>query len=445
MAASSNKKSSVKEKKRNKRINKINGGSVSFIGIVLIAIVVYIIFSLISGYVSKLTTETAQLVTVSDNISTVGIAIRDETVITSDVSGVNVSVVENGSKVYKGETIVNVFSSEQSAQAYMRINEIDDALTEFENMSTAGEDNAAELSSIEKQLDNRLFSFSSELLSGSLEEAMDISEDILYLLNKSQIATKQVDNFDVRVNELKAEMDGLKKKYSESPQNLCSPLSGYYISEVDGYEGLLRTDILEELTVENVDKILEEPVENYNSSVIGKIADDYIWYIVCNVTAEEAEDMSINRSYTIFLPYSEIESVDASLVNKKESTDGEKVMLVFKCTYMVSALASFRSQPIIIQKKSFTGLGISLSALATIEETNEVSSSDGFVLEETKQIPGVYILWGNEVKFRRIKELYRDGNMIVCELPSESGMLKMYDEVIINKENLYDGKIVNSK
>ena len=67
------------------------------------------------------------------------------------------------------------------------------------------------------------------------------------------------------------------------------------------------------------------------------------------------------------------------------------------------------------------------------------------MLEETKQIPGVYILWGNEVKFRRIKELYRDGNMIVCELPSESGMLKMYDEVIINKENLYDGKIVNSK
>lgn len=426
------------KKKKSKR------RGISITTLVLIMLAAYFGYSILVGQFTKLNTETAQLVTISDSISTTGTAIRNETVITSDIYGVTASAVENGGKVYKGETIVNVFSSEESAQAYRRIAEIDEALAEFESMKTAAEDNATEISTLEKQLSSRFFSFADSINGGDVVQAAELSDEILYLLNKSQIATKQVDNFDVRMSALKAERDQLSATYGETPQCLKSPLSGYFISDVDGYEGLLNTSILEGLTPERFEAIMSEPVQEYDSSVIGKIADDYVWNIVCTVPAAEAENLKEGSYYTIFMPYSDAESVEARLSKISPSEDGGEQLLIFRCTYMVSDLASFRSQPIEIQKKKFTGLGVSLAAITSREESEEVSGSDGLTYVETKDVPGVYILWGNEVKFKKINELYRDGETVVCAVGTGSEELKMYDEVVVSNEDMYDGKIVNN-
>ncbi len=422
--------------------NKNKHKGISFTAIVILMLVVYLIVNLISARVNKLVTETAQLVTISDTISTTGVAVRNETVITSDVYGVTASVVENGGKVYKGEAIVNVFSSEKNAQAYRRIAEIDEALAQLNSMGNAREDNANEISSLEKLLKNDLYSFSNSVHCGDVSQAIGYSEDILYLMNKSQIATKQVDNFNVKINELQAERENLLSTCGETPQSLKSPLSGYYISEVDGYEGLLCTDILDGLTPEKFDMIMEQQAEIFDSSVIGKIADDYVWNIVCTVPAEKTEGLTEGSYYTIFLPYSDAESIEARLISITPNADETQQLLVFRCTYMVSSLASFRSQPIVIQKNCFKGLGVSLSAIVWQEESTEVSQSDGLIIQ-TENVPGVYILWGNEVKFRKIKELYRDGDTVICSASPESRFLKMYDEVIINNDKIYEGKIIN--
>lgn len=421
----------------------------SIIVIILVAVAIYGVYNILYSLANRLETETAQMVTISDTVSTVGIAVRNETIITSDVRGVTVSAVENGGKVFKGETVVNVFDSEAAAQAYVRILEIDEALAEFESMRTAGEENAAEISAIEKQTNNRLLALSSSIYNGDVPQALELSDDILYMLNKGQLATKQVDNFDARVSTLEAEKEQLSQMYGIEPNSLHSPLSGYYISDVDGYESLLNTDILEGLTPEMLEKIMTEHTEINDPAIIGKIADDYVWNIVCTVTAEEAEKFTVDKFYTIYLPYSDTDNIETRLVSITPGADGENALLVFKCTYMVSDLASFRSQPIIIQIKKFSGLGVSESAITTrpavksddVVDDTPVSSSDA---AEPQEETGVFIMWGNEVKFRRIKEIYRDGDTVVCTVESERGWLKMYDEVIIDEEGMYDGKIVNA-
>jgi len=431
------------QKNSNKKKNAKWMSSFSMPVVVIAMLVLYVVCNFIYAQFSKIEVETAQKVTISDTISTQGIAIRNETLITSDYSGVTVSVVENGGRVYKGETVVNVFSSEASAQAYLRVREIDEALEEFESMKTAGAENATEIGSIDKMINNRLLSISASLYNGDIEESLELSGELLYLLNKNQIATKQVENFDSRVNELKAERETLLAKYNETPQSLNSPLAGYFISDVDGYESMLNTDMLEGLTPEKLDAIMNSHVNITDPSVIGKIADNYKWHLVCKVTAEEAARLNQNSFYTIFLPYSETDSIDARLIAITPNADGTEFVLTFRCSCMVSELAAFRSQPIIIQVKNFTGLGINQSAIVYIEDTQEVSSSDGIITTQTEMIPGVYILWGNEVRFRKINEIYRDGDTVVCSIEPARGWLKMYDDVIINKENMYDGKIVN--
>lgn len=423
----------------------------SIIVIVLVAVVVYGLYTVLFGLINRLETETAQMITISDTVSTVGVAVRNETIITSDVKGVTVGTVENGGKVFKGETVVNVFDTEVGAQAHLRILEIENALAEFESMRTAGEENAAEISAIEKQTNNRLLALSNSIYNGDIPQALELSEDILYIINKGQIATKQVDNFDARVKALEEEKEQLQQMYGDEPNSLRSPLSGYYIREVDGYESLLNTSILEGLTPESLDRIMAEHVEINDPAIIGKIADDYVWNIVCTVTAEEAEKFEADKFYTIHLPYSDTDSIDARLVRINPGENGESSLLVFKCTNMVSDLASFRTQPIVIQIKKFSGLAVSKSAITTRpvvkdetdEEVKEMVASESDAAEPAEET-GVFILWGNEVKFRRIKEIYRDGDTVVCAVETERGWLKMYDNVIIDTEDMYDGKIVNA-
>jgi len=263
------------------------------------------------------------------------------------------------------------------------------------------------------------------------------------LINKVQIATKQVDNFDERINQLKAERETLVARYGEVPRSVTSPLAGYFIDDVDGYESLLYTDMLEDLTPEKLESIMNTEWLTVEPDVIGKIADDYRWHFVCTVTAEEAERLEDNKIYRIYFPYSETESIDARLIKLTPSSDGSEYLLTFRCSYMVSDLASFRSQPMIIEVRNFTGLGINQDSIVYVEKVVPVTGEDGIIREKPKIVPGVYIVWGYEVKFRQINEIYRDGDTVVCSIESTRGWLKMFDDVIINTENVYEGKIIN--
>lgn len=410
---------------------------------VVATLAVYLVCNFVYGQLTRIVTEPAQQVTISYTISAEGIAVRNETVMRSEHNGVMLSAVENGGRVYKGETVANVFSSEASAQAYLRINEIDESLEEFENMSTAGAENATAIDSLDKMINNSLASLSGSIYCGDIDDALDVADDLLYVLNKSQIATGQVDNFDSKVSQLQSERAALAAQYSETPVALKSTLSGYFINDADGYETLLNSDILDGLTPERLEKIMESHADIEDPSVIGKIADDYKWHLVCVVTADEAKQLKTSATYTIYLPYSEAESIRAELCSITQGEDEERALLTFKCSYMGAALASFRMQPIVIEVNNFTGLGISKDSIVYKEKEIEVTSEDGIITNEIKEMPGVFILWGNEVRFRYINEIYRDGDTVVCSVESTLDSLEMYDDVIINKESVYEGKIVN--
>lgn len=109
--------------------------------------------------------------------------------------------------------------------------------------------------------------------------------------------------------------------------------------------------------------------------------------------------------------------------------------------------------------QSYSGIGIKTEALSSQTVTRElvVSASDAYaygvepdgneknitVEYEAEQV-GVYVLWGTEVVFRYVDVLYsRDGITVVKNKTGESKYLKLYDDVIIEGRNLYDGKIVN--
>lgn len=395
----------------------------------------------------RVETQTALLVTISKSIETSGYAVRDESIITTTKNGTFVSTVENGSKVSKGETVVNVFASGEEAAAYQRVLEINQALEDFELMKTAGEDNAAEISVIQKQMENNLLSFSKNVAAGNISGACELSDDILYYFNKNQIATKVVEDFSKRVQELRNERSELMSKYSLSPDTVSTSISGYFIDTVDGYENILDSSVLEGLTPTGLEQLVARHSAPNTAGVVGKIADGYTWHIVCIVKAEEAAMLKKDRNYSIAFPYSDADQVKAKLVAISPDENEERVLLTFRCTTMVSELSTLRYQQMIIQLDEITGIEIDKDCLVTRIKETQISDSDaigGYYSEYEEQL-GVYILWDNEIKFKRVEIIHEMEDKVVCSISNTgASWLKLYDEVILDTENMYEGKIINN-
>jgi len=328
------------------------------------------------------------MVTLADDIETTGVAIRNERIITSEKQGVIVSSIDNGGKVSKGETVANVYKSTDEARAYMRMAELEVMLEQFRSMETAGEDNATEVTALQKAIRGELLELSGLIYDGDAPGAVEVSDELLYLLNKTQVATRLVDNFSDKAAKLENELAALKAQYPDEPGRLKSPLSGYYISAADGYESLLSTDICSSLTPEKLDEILAIRQEPDNSSVVGKIADDYIWYMACEVSSEDAERLArdydgnyVLKDYTLYLAYSELDSITAKLVGVNTGADTSRRVLIFECSYMVSELSTVRIQPVTIELSSYSGLEINSDSITTREATMDASDIKDWDME----------------------------------------------------------------
>lgn len=485
---------------------------------VFVLVGVVIAIQTVSCANSQVDSRQAVMVTLSDNIETNGVAIRNERIITSERQGVIVSTVENGGKVSKGETVANIFNSTDAARAYERMEEIEESLEQFDSMSTAGEDSASEVTVLEKAIWEELLNISGLIYDGDASAAVEGADDLLYLLNKTQVAIRAEEDFSEKVDALEKELAHLQSQYPDKPGQLNSPLSGYYISTADGYEALLSTDICASLTPEKLDQILELRSEPDDRSVVGKIADDYIWYMACEVSAKDADRLAKNedgsyiyKNYKLYLTYSELDSITAKLVGVNTGADANRKVLIFECSYMVSELATVRIQPVTIELSSYSGLEVSSKSVTSREvtvsssdvqeydvearealakaicpemfsetetqasgsdaPTSSVDSSDPYAVaarrlltdyssdtklnnilkgiefpdEITYTQQGVFIVWGDEIKFKRILELYRTGTKVLCKYNVDDGFLKMYDNVVDKPGEVYDGQIIHGK
>ena len=111
--------------------------------------------------------------------------------------------------------------------------------------------------------------------------------------------------------------------------------------------------------------------------------------------------------------------------------DGDVTTLVFRCNTVTAELLSLRKETIKIVENEYDGLKIDPRSIRVNEDGDY----------------GVYALVGNVVRWRDINIIYQTEEYAVVEkldtsLEVNSGYLHLYDEVVVEGKNLYDGKIV---
>ena len=396
---------------------------------------------------NMIVTETAYRSTAYDVVKTTALVARDEEYIKNSADGVLVYEVADGGKVTSGGTIATVYHSADDAVAMQRIDELDEKIAYLESLNSSARSVNIGLDTVNGQLAENLTSLIGQFNARAFDYIEDAEDELMSAIFRKQIITGEQGAFDEKIAGLKAERDRLDSEAGSPVGTVKSPAAGYFVSDVDGYE--------EAVTVENLDAFYYsdytavEEKEIADGAYIGKIIKGVNWYLICPVTPDEATNISHNsNAVSVRMPYALSEEIPARVMYVNNLKDENKAIVVLRCNYMSDALSKIRRESVEIVVNSYEGLKISKSAIHDDEVTRTVTDENDHTTKETKKVQGVYVEYGNELRFKQIVIKYAGDSYVICDETPDSEMLfngdtiTLYDQIVVEGGDLYDGKLI---
>ena len=387
-------------------------------------LIAYVGYQLYQMVYSPVTTETVYSYSTYQTIDTNGITVRDETVITTKTDGYVYYLAEDGTRVSKKGTIAQVFASEEDALAQTMIERLEAEIDTLEKIEEQKNATNVNLSVVNKQVKNTVRDTVKQLNNERFENIYEIRAALTDVLNKQAVMVGSTAGFADRIKELKAELKAYKAGHAQATTAVKSPVSGYFVGQVDGFENLLTVDMLEDISPDGIRSILKS--KPAASSGIGKVVGDYEWYMVCVVPAGEMLALSQGDAIDIRLPFVSDKIIPMTVRRIAKDAAGDTA-LVMSCSYMSNELSSIRKETVQVLVKKYEGLRVPKKALVFDEQN----------------VPGVYVRVGNTIVFRKVELLYSTADYCICAEKDLKEYLKLYDDVVIDGKGLYDGKMVN--
>lgn len=393
-----------------------------------VIIVAFFIAELFTLTGRSYSTRTVYEETVVETVDAHMYIIRDEVLLNSDSSGVTVQIADNAEKVSRGSPIAAVFSSEETAENYIELQQLNQKLAVYTKIN-----NQLKLANIDlEKLNSEINSDFSSILNGVYDnDFSEISELKLSLaekLSRKQISLGETVDCSAEIAEISNQISALNS--SSTPVSIISSEnSGYYVGRADGFENILTVADIDELTPEMLQKAFDSEKSDISSNSIGKIISGYNWYAATVLDAADTVGFKKGKTVKLILGDSPSDSVKTK-VYSVQAIDDQKTLVVFSCNIVNDELVSLRKVNGKVIINEYTGLKIPKEAIRFDGEGNT----------------GVFIRRANIVNFRSLNVLYTDEDFVVAadsdsvELPYTH--LKLYDEVIISGKDLENGMVI---
>lgn len=417
--------------------------------IILIFASAYILYQIYVSNFTKVKTQPVTYTSLSDSIQSESFIVRDEVFINNNSNGVMSYLLEDGEKVAKDGTVAEIFNNYDDAKTQKEIKNIDNEINNFKQLSYLSNSYTSDPLAIDEQIGSSIQKMIKDINTSSYNNIQKSRSDILYLMNEKQIITGKVASFNNKIDELQSQRDTLSKSHGSSIGKVLAPDSGYFVSKLDGFENLVNFDNVLSLSVDNIKSILgSEKKLDSNKNIIGKVIRGINWYIVCNVSSDEAFKLYNGKSVNITLPLVSTEKFPATVAAINQQDKKSEAAVILSLNNMDNRLALTRNETVKIDIDTYNGLLINKNSLHEDILRKTVVDENGNESLEEKKVQGVYILRGKEIVFKQVVPIYSDNNYIVCEQNPSSDKLfngetiTILDEVVTEGTNLYNGKII---
>lgn len=406
----------------------------------------YIGYNAYLHFSNDIDTEYAEISTAYDTVITDCFVIRDENrkdgkkntaIVKNNGVGVYVPYVVDGYRVGSGETIALFFTSDADAKAYKEKNALNESLSYYEKLETQSVLSSFDIDKLQNTVNKELDEYIISIENNNFSKCKELSSSLDYDISSVQIALGEKINFSEKIKDLKAQLKNLTGNGLDY-KTISADYPGYFISDVDGYEEACDYNNCTNLTVSEVNKLLEKEPNSVNDNTIGKIVSDFNWYVVCNIPKNSSENLSIGSTIKVSFENTEVTDFSMTIVNISSIENG-KCAIVLKSNEMNPSIAVLRKEKIRIKVNQYKGLKIQKKALRelTFTETDEKGN------KTEKNCLGVYIKYGQMVSKRKVEILYYDEDYVIVKYDNNSqGYVKLHDMIITKGKNLYDGKII---
>ena len=377
------------------------------------------------GLVNKYNTETALSYTTSNKVTFNGVYVRDEEVLTFDGGGVVGYAIADGGKVSKNSAVAYIYNDEKSIEAKQDIEKLQselDILTKIQNPGTTEVAQPSYLTSLiqEKYLN---IAYNKEL--GNMDKIETAKNELLVQLSTMQIVTDPQSSFESRITELKSQISTLESQMTDPISTIWVDRPAYFVSYIDGYEDTLSTSMMYDLSVDDLDKIDDEADNLDTTNVIGKLIDDYKWYMV-GVIDNHEKIFNIDDVVTLNLKSSSV-NIKGTIKQIKDTDNPNESIVYVMCSNMIKDVVQHRVETVEMSIQNYNGIKVPSSALRfkDIEETDEDGNTS------VNSYEGVYIKVGEQVKFKKIDVIYRGDDYVISKAVASNEYLALYDDIIV--------------
>ena len=388
---------------------------------------VYIVYQVHLITDEGVATEVAYSYTESDTVNTDTFIVRKESYIkTGTTDGTIISIINDGNRVSKGEAVAALFNDEAAAENYAQITSLKENLERYQRLNSQNGSYAVDISAMNSNIADSVIDLVASVDDNDFTSLQDNIYNVRDEIVTRQVATGEDVPLDSLIANLTEDYETIVKQ-GTSHTDITSSDSVYYFGGTDGYENTVDYDKVTELSVTDINNILEAEPEKVPDTAIGKVFTNFDWYMLCVVDTNHAGDLGVGDTVTVNLPYSAVSSVPASVVAVNAAQDDKKTAVILKSNYMNSDIAQLRKEYAEIVIKSYTGLKVRSSAIRVNDDGEK----------------GVYVKEGNICTFKKLDIIYQEDDYVLSKTSEDSDYLALYDNVILEGKGLYDGKIIS--
>lgn len=356
-----------------------------------------------------------------DSYSVAGIIARDEQVIYSNQPLVTITRRE-GEKVGSNQKIAVTFKDDDARERRAKVEDLELRVSQLEStLGTTVE--VLDGVKLDEAITNAILSMNKSVQSRSLSSVESQSASLKTLIFNREYTYSELGELEDELYELSSELAALKSISSSETGEVRTLTSGVYSAYVDGYERVLSSTKLTDMTVEEFYSL--SPLTEDTDSSIGKVITSTRWYFVTVMDEDKAKQLG----KTALVRFNQDYTADISMnVERVAAAVGGKSLVVLSSSERLSDMTLLRKQTVDIIFNSYSGIRIMKKAIRFDEEGNA----------------GVYCLEGLNAVFKKVDIIYETGDFYIVESDKLStSKLWAGNEVIIAGKDLFDGKVVS--
>ena len=311
------------QKQTGKKIKHTKSGINSRVVFLLISVVILIYLGqkVISAFSVGIETTPAVQVTVNDSINAQGWFFRDEIPVSGSTGESVKHIVYSGERVQQDASLAIVYSDADALALSQQLDPLENRIDLLDTALQSATD-GADAAKLDQMIILSLQQMASQSKNGSGTALNSSAESLRTLALRREAGNVDTAAITAERDTLVMERDSLNAQLAGHTTQLTAPATGYFSEVIDGYEEILTVDALEDITVDRFRELTEtKPI--VSNQAWGKMIQGFTWYLVAEISGEDAERFSVGQSLRVNFTQASLETPVSvySIVKDRNSED----------------------------------------------------------------------------------------------------------------------------